>query len=234
MKGKLNKNAVITACILVILGLLGVLLCDARIAENLACSLLASGIVLFLTTVLADRQAVNPLEPWGIRNIYTTRGQMNADCDSANRSARHQLDIVAFGLKTFRQECEVDSLLKRGVQIRIITMDPDSPFVSHREQEEGKAPGSIRSSIEDLVSWADSLNRQKSYKGSIEIRGYSSMTLDFYWRVDDELFVGPYWYDYDSQQTVSYRYKGGDGFKLYTLYFEKLWCNAALLRKLTK
>ena len=53
------------------------------------------------------------------------------------------------------------------------------------------------------------------------------MTLDFYWRMDDELYVGPYLLNIESQQTITYKHlKGDKGFKLYSDYFESLWNNS--------
>jgi len=61
------------------------------------------------------------------------------------------------------------------------------------------------------------------------------MTLDFYWRVDDELYVGPYWYHVGSQQTITYKFTSGKkGFKLYEKYFEDLWNDEENNIKLTK
>ena len=82
---------------------------------------------------------------------------------------------------------------------------------------------SIKDSIEKLVKWADALNRQK-YSGRIIIKAYNCMTLDFYWRLDDELFIGPYWLGEDSSTTITYKFKeGGKGFSRYSEYFERLW-----------
>ena len=67
------------------------------------------------------------------------------------------------------------------------------------------------------------------------MRGYSTMTLDFYWRVDDYLYVGPYWYGVESQQTITYKFlDGGKGFTQYSDYFEELWNNDGLCKTLTK
>ena len=67
----------------------------------------------------------------------------------------------------------------------------------------------------------------KSNKGKITIKYYDCMTLDFYWRLDDQLYVGPYWFGTESQQTITYKFvKGGRGFDVYTEYFEELWENA--------
>ncbi len=113
-------------------------------------------------------------------------------------------------------------------------MSPDSPYVTARDVEENKQEGTIKYSIEQLVKWADELNK-KSTRGKIIIRGYSSMTLDFYWRVDDVIYVGPYWYGLDSQQTITYKFVcGGKGFTQYSEYFNSLWSNEKLCKPLTK
>ena len=50
------------------------------------------------------------------------------------------------------------------------------------------------------------------------------MTLDFYWRVDDEIYIGPYWYKFSSQNTITYKFVSGkQGFDMYADYFEQLW-----------
>lgn len=52
------------------------------------------------------------------------------------------------------------------------------------------------------------------------------MTLDFYWRIDDQIYIGPYWLGTESQQTITYKFiKGGRGFEVYSDYFEELWNN---------
>ena len=115
-------------------------------------------------------------------------------------------------------------------------MDPDceNVFLKQREKEEGKQEGDIRNSINQLVEWADNLNN-KNYRGKIVVKGYSSMTLDFYWRVDGEVYIGPYWYGIPSQQTITYKFTdNGKGFSVYTNYFEKLWNDSKLTKELTK
>ena len=60
------------------------------------------------------------------------------------------------------------------------------------------------------------------------------MTLDFYWRVDDTLYIGPYWFGYKSSDTITYCFKeGGKAFTLYTEYFDTLWQNKEIMRALT-
>ena len=101
-------------------------------------------------------------------------------------------------------------------------------FDSERDRLEKGRPGDIAASIKELVKWVNKLNALSPH-GKIEIKYYNAMTLDFYWRLDDELYVGPYLYNIVSQQTITYKYvKGGRGFNMYSDYFESLWNNNEL------
>ena len=112
--------------------------------------------------------------------------------------------------------------------------EAENPFLIQREKEENELEGQIRKSILDLVDWANKLNG-KRYKGKIVIKGYKCMTLDFYWRVDDEIYIGPYWYGIGSQQTITYKFIAGkQGFEVYAEYFERLWENEENTVLLTK
>jgi len=233
MSDKYNLKSIITGLLITLVGIITILLdvfifCTTQnIWISIGCSLLASGIVILATALLVDVNKVDYLEEWGLEKIYKTRAEKNTDSDPQLEKAKSQVDAVAFGLKSFRttQNKRVEKALKNGVNFRILTMNPDEDnlFLAQREAEEGELTGQIKKSIDDLVSWANILNA-RPYKGKIEVRGYKCMTLDFYWRVDDELYVGPYWYGRGSQQTITYKFgKDKKGFELYTDYFEELW-----------
>ena len=203
---------------------------------SVGCSLVAAALISCLNVLLVDWVRERPIEKWKLEKIYATRSEKNMDSDPKLKELQYRLDGVAFGLKSFRtkQGVQVEDAMRRGVNVRLVTMDPDSRFVGQRELEEKEASGQIRNTIMQLVEWADALNR-KGYKGCITVKGYSCMTLDFYWRMDNELYIGPYWYGWDSQQTVTYKFiNGGRGFDLYTQYFDALWNDEKLMRKLTK
>lgn len=171
------------------------------------------------------------IDNWGLEKIFRTRAEKNAESDPKLESSFvKQLDGIAFGLSSFRCNREKDVLkcLMNGMQVRLIAMHPDSNFVLQRDLEENGRPGDIAASIKDLVKWVNKLNALSPY-GKIEIKYYNAMTLDFYWRLDDELYVGPYLYNIVSQQTITYKYvKGGRGFNMYSDYFESLWNNNEL------
>ena len=242
MKEQINKNSIIAGFIILFVGV-ALILCDLlwwktdkAVWFNIGCSLIASSIVIIFTALFVDRKLYNPLEEWKIEKIYSTRAEKNADSDPELDKAKYQIDAVAFGLKSFRnkQSKRIETCLKNGVNIRILTMNPESSYISAREHEEQETHGQIQNTIEQLVKWANDFNK-KGYKGKIVVKGYSCMTLDFYWRVDDELYIGPYWYGISSQQTITYKFReGGRGFSQYTAYFDELWCNDELCKQLTE
>lgn len=242
MKEKINLKSIIVALIFLAVGIFVSLMdiflwkSPSALVLNIGCSFISSAAVGIVTILLVERQKVNPIEDWKVEKIYSTRAERNSEADPNIENARYCIDGVAFGLSTFRTMYgkKIEHCLRKGVNIRLLTMDPDGQFISFREKEEESGPGGIKNTINDMVKWADLLN-QNSKKGKIVIKAYNSMTLDYYWRVDDELYVGPYWYGYKSSDTITYKFAaGGRGFQHYSEYFEKLWEDVDLCKVLTK
>lgn len=241
MKEKINLKSIIAALIILTVGIFVALMdvfvwrSTSSIILNIGCSFIASSLVGIVTVLLVDRQKVSPIEEWKLEKIYSTRAERNSEADPNIENARYCIDGIAFGLSTFRTMYgkKIEQCLKKGVQIRLLTMDPTGQFISVREEEEKTAPGGIRDTITEMVDWANRLNQNNS-KGKIVIKAYNSMTLDYYWRVDDEIYIGPYWYGYKSSDTITYKFvAGGRGFQHYSDYFEALWENKNLCRVLT-
>ena len=243
MKNNNRSQSIIVALLIVVVGIL-MIIADvfwlktvSNVWVSIGCSLLASALVILLTTWLVDKPVANPLDEWGVAKIYATRAEKNADSDPKLVRAKYQVDAVAFGLKHFRTDNQkrVEDCLRKGVNFRILTMDPESPYIVQRSIEEGDEPEHIKNSVKQLIAWANTLNRNTDGKGKIIIQGYSCMTLDFYWRVDNEIYVGPYWYGVDRQKTITMKFvDGGKAFEQYSEYFEKLWQNKQLVRPLTE
>lgn len=242
-ESKYNLKSIIVGLVIMIIGiiLIPIDLFWTKTNQNLwisvGCSLIASGIVILMTALLVEKKEEDHLAEWGLDKIYKVRSDKNKDSDPKLKYVENHLDAIAFGLKSFRNNHgdEVEALLRKGVNVRILTMNPskDNCFLKQREIEE-ETPGQIRNTIEQLVSWADKLNSKK-YKGHITVKGYKCMTLDFYWRMDNEIYIGPYWYHYGSQQTITYKFIHGKmGFDIYSTYFEKLWSDKDNTIVLTK
>lgn len=193
---------------------------------SVGCSLLATSLVSILSSrYLIRRQRIRQIiETWGLVEIFESRQRMNDPCGEAQDNAKNQVDIIAMGLKSWRdgRGDKITALLKRNVAIRILAPHPDLPAVEQRTKDEGETEGQIRHSLEQLEAWVQSMRQY----GSIELKFYHALPEDFYFRIDDALFIGPYLYGKGSQQTISYQYKKpGKAFEMYTRYFEKLWNN---------
>lgn len=207
---------------------------DKSLWINVGCSLLASSLVILITEIF-EKKPKDPLEGWGVADFYESRKLMNIDTDKALHAAKKTIDVIGFGLRSFRDEknATTDKLLLKGINIRILTMHPESKFIQEREKEEKVGTGHIKNSIEQLIKWADQKNQNKKNKGKIIIKGYNCMTLDFYWRVDDVIYIGPYLYGMESQNMISYKFANGKAYDMYREYFERLWEDDALSSVLT-
>ena len=163
---------------------------------------------------------------WGLKEIFETRQKMNVRINEIWDDLTDELDIIGFGLKSFRdaQTNSMTEKVKKGLKLRILTINPLSPFVKQREKDELQINGSIKKTIIDLEKWTTKLKENSDNKDNIQLKFYNSLPIDFYWRQEDKLYVGPYLYGIGSQQTITFEYqKGTKGYDFYRNYFENLW-----------
>ncbi|HEJ9535260.1 TPA: hypothetical protein ACKRJT_003404 [Proteus mirabilis] len=197
-----------------------------NIQISVACSILASNIIMFLTSeyMLRSKRRTEIIDRWGGESIYKTRAEMNVSTNVSLSQCKKNIEIIAFGLKSFRETktVEIENLLTNGVSIKILTLTPNSKILNLVDQRENLIEGSTKKSIEDLISWVSSL-QLKSKKFNLEIRHYDSIPLDFYFKVDDRIYVGPYLKGMSSQQTISYEFSLGEGYIYWSSYFSKIW-----------
>ncbi|MGF1878099.1 hypothetical protein L4D77_22665 [Photobacterium frigidiphilum] len=193
---------------------------------SVACSILASNLIMFLTSefMLRSKRRTEIIDKWGVEALYKTRAEMNQSTNLSLTKCKEEVEIAAFGLKGFREAKieDVQRLLDKGVSIKILTIDSNSSLLDYIDKSESLMVGSTKKSIEDLLSWCESVN-DKSKGSKIEIRSYDSLPLDFYFRVDDRVYIGPYLNGLSSQQTISYEFSLGEGYKYWTKYFNKQW-----------
>jgi hypothetical protein len=207
------------------------------ISMSVGTSLIASAVVTYLTSIYIYKRKKEKdiTEFWGLNAVYESRQRMNDLCDSYLEDVEEVLDIIAFGLRSFRHSRKhlIEKKVRQGLKIRILTIHPDSIFLKQREQDEKVTPGYIRETIIQLYDWVRHL-KEKLAKNpdDISIQFYDALPLDFYFRVDDVLFVGPYLYGKDSQQTISFEFRSNaKGFSDFVRYFEDLWGQSVLPKK---
>ena len=165
---------------------------------------------------------------WGLQETYETRQKMNVRLNEIWDKLINNLDIIGFGFKSFRdsQNHSIKEKVKNGLKLRILTINPLSQFVKQREIDELQLVGSIKKTIIDLERWVIDLKKVSPSENNVQLKFYNSLPLDFYWRQEDKLFVGPYLYGIGSQQTITFEYKENTrGYNFYRNYFETLWEN---------
>lgn len=195
---------------------------------SVGCSLVAASIVTYLSSrYLARKSRIREImDHWGLEAIYETRQKMNLGAEDAWDTVTQNLDAIGWGFRSMRDAkgSRVEAKIKSGMKVRFIVPSPESDTVRQREEEERKTKGSIKHEIEQLSVWATELNAM--VPGSVEIRYYKGLPQDFYFRLDDVVFIGPYLYGKTSQQTISYEFHGpSHGFSHYRDYFDTLWAD---------
>ncbi len=202
----------------------------ALVMVGVGSSVVASALVFYLSSFMLVRQleVQDIVSEWGLVAVYRTRAEMNQKSNQYLGKAKGKLDIIAFGLRSLRDNMSsvIEERVKSGLSIRILTIDPNSTVVSLREIDEQQSDGSIKKTICDLASWVSQIRAHQASGSQVEIRFYNALPQDFYYRVDDHLFVGPYLFGKTSQQTISYEFRSGSlGFDYWTEYFDSLWSN---------
>lgn len=207
----------------------------AVILISVGSSLVASTIIVYLTSqyLIRNRQIQDLIENWGLIGIYKTRSEMNVRANITFKDIKNELDMIAFGLKAFRNAKghEVEEKVKQGLKIRILTINPYSPYVAQRERDENEVSGQITKTILDMQIWIERLKTLSPNKDNIQLKFCDNLTIESYYRQDDYIYTGPYLYGKPSQQTISYEYKRESiGYQYWSRYFQTLWDDPAFAK----
>ena len=224
---KINLMAFILGLALVILGVI----CSDNIQTisiSIGTSIIASSIVAFLSGryLVKKSKLKDIMEKWGLEGIYETRSEMNESSNTYLNRIEKEMDIVALGMRSFRDAkgSLIKEKVEKGIKIRILTINPESSFIKQREKDENKVEGEIRKTILDLIEWVNELKDKAPQKENIQIKFYDTYPLDSYLRIDNHIYIGPNMYKKISQQTISYEFKGNSfGYAYYSKYFDTLW-----------
>lgn len=193
---------------------------------SIGTSILATAIVTGINAkyLISQSEMISMTEKWGLTKIYTARSQINQYTNKALTRTK-KLDICAMGLKGFRdaQDKNIEKRVSEGMKLRILTLDPQNPYLSDIDRKEAVSVGYTKQTIDSLLIWISYLQELQKQPGQVQIKTHMGYPHDFYFAVDDAIFVGPY-ESKTSQQTITYRYNThGQGARYYKNYFERLW-----------
>lgn len=192
---------------------------------SVGASIIASSIVAYITSIyfFKRKKQKEVTELWGLKSITDSRAEMNIEIDKRIEKMSRSLDVVAYGLKSFRESKGdlIKSKIASGVKVRILTVNPDAEILRHRDSAENKIEGSTANDIRNLVEWIKKISASNK---QVEIRFCNFLPTELYFKVDDRIYVGPYEIGKESQRTITLEFAGGTkGFAYYADYFEVLW-----------
>ena len=196
-------------------------------------SLVATGIVGWTLWMYVRQQeksaaSARAIDRAGIQYVYPKRAaQIRKEYDRRLRHAKH-VDIVGFGLHSFN----LDYMRKLGelskhATIRILIVNPESPHARARDLEEKQSPDTIKREAEEFITQFAELYHGNSLK--LQLRAYDTLPMVNIFRIDRDLFWGPYLLDRNSSNTFTVRARRhGSVYSQLLAHFESVWAIAKI------
>ena len=205
-------------------------------------SMIAAGVcgwVVFAYIVLAEdtQEKLKVLGEFGVVKVFAARSVVIKD-EYVRRlnAARDQIDIMGFGLSSFREDF-LDELKqwKERATVRILLIDPEFPhpsytYAAQRDNEEKNTLGEIESDVRKFAADVGPLIGN-SGRRQFQIRLYRCLPSVNIFRIDDELFWGPYLVGSQSRNCPTFIVKRhGILFDRLSRQFQDIWESDQLSR----
>ena len=164
-----------------------------------------------------SNENVNDIISLGVKRIYQHRDI--EEYYSLMRRA-HSIDITGYSLRGFLQSHKntiVELSKRKGFQLRIIIVDPDSESSKNREcVENGKLMGQFALSYNELLNSISTLEGVEIY--TID---FALSTMIF--RIDNIMYVGPHFVKEASKTSLTFKLEGsGIAFQQFQDEFDAL------------
>jgi hypothetical protein len=186
----------------------------------------AAGSVVYLYIARTDttREAIEMLSRFGLARIYDRRAAgIREEYAIRLEKARAQIDILGFDLRDFRRDYMSDlGVLAARARVRILLIDPSSPACVMRDREEDQREGVTRQQVEDFVTQFRDRYRPDG-NPRLSVRFFTCLPLVNFFRIDDEIFWGPYLVGRAGGNTVTLRVNRGILYEQLSSHFEKIW-----------
>jgi len=206
-------------------------------------ALVAAGVVgwvIFGYVLLTDRtlSRLALIERFGFVTGFEARAaRIRGEYDSRLQKAHEHIDILGFGLRALREDYSPAAFQawRSRAHVRILLLDPSFPsnkqsLAAQRDVEEQNPKGTIGADSRDFVSSAKALLTQPG-PYPFEVRLYRCIPSVNIFRVDSELFWGPYLIKQQSRNTPTFLVRqGGILFDLLVRHFDAIWTSNELSR----
>ena len=174
--------------------------------------------------------AIESVEPHsvaksGIIKVFPSRQvTISNEYETRLASLHSHLDVLGFGLRAFREDhLSAYGKWKEHAKIRILLLDPNSPspefsYSAQRDKEEHNAEGAIHTDVRTFLKVTASLRDRR-----FQVRFYKCLPSINIFRIDDELFWGPYLIHEQSRNTPTILVGQGMLFERIMAHFDRIW-----------
>lgn len=201
------------------------------LGQGVGSSLVAAGITgwvvfAYVLTGESTRNRLEVLQRLGVVAGFTHRGPaIREEYVSRISRARRQIDVLGFGLSSLREDFENEFVLwKQRAKVRILLLDPTFPTNEHayagqRDYEEGNPANSVANEVQNFIARTQNLVDDR-----FQVRLYRCLPAVNVFRVDEELFWGPYLMGQSSRNSPTLVVRsGGDVFGTLAGHFDAVW-----------
>lgn len=229
-----NMIYLLVHLVLVLVGTLVVNLGGA-LPISVGASLIATGVtgwVLFAHVRINENQRslLSLFTSFGLVKAYDARGvRIKSEYDARLKKAHDRIDILGFGLRTLREDYRDEfAQWKKNANVRVLLIDPDSPNSKHsyakqRDKEEKSSEGTIQADVAAFLEEKRRLNDIPS-DHDFAVRLYTCLPSFNIFRIDDDLFWGPYLIGESSRNAPTFLVRrGGILFERFVNHFECVW-----------
>lgn len=207
---------------------------DSPLLSAIGVGIISTGIagwVIFAYVLVSQRtnQKLDLLTDFGILDAFEMRGMKIKEEYDKRIDKAHRIDIIGFGLRALRQDYrdEFEQWIQHA-SVRILLLDPEFPnaqnaYSIQRDVEEENAAGTIKSDVNEFISACTNLLDGNGVN-KFEIRLYRCLPSVNIFRIDDELFWGPYLMKEQSRNSPTFLVRrGGILYDRLSRHFEEIW-----------
>lgn len=199
-----------------------------NIIISFACSMIGGSVVIFMLSnnILNLYNIKKLMGTWGLESIYRSRKEVVKRLEKGVKTVNKELDCIIFGNETFLQSQEKMIIKRLGdsLKVRVITLNPASPYLEQLERELGLEKDLLKESITKLTAWIEGLKEKSKKPEFLQLKYYDYLPLDFYLRVDGTIYTSSYLNGVNPDDSITYSFcSQSQGYEYYLSYFEKNW-----------
>jgi hypothetical protein len=216
----------------------------SEISKSIGTSVTATGITglivfLYLFVVQNKAEHLSKLSKFGFIDAFSSRSvTIKGEYTRRINYATSKIDVIGFSLKSMREDFANEfELWQKKAHVRILLIDPEYPsvtesYASQRDKEEGHPLNSMQNDVKTFIQQTKKLINTKN-PNLFEVRLYKCLPAINIFRIDDELFWGPYLMGEQSRNTPTFVVKrGGVIFPVFVNHFDQIWNNNELSREI--